>query len=254
VIEQLEVREGERTVLIDDLDSLVARFGADHRAVVVDRLARVLRDGGGRGIRVGLAAQRLTTDVQSLASLVPLRLWLRHASRQEFVMAGGEGGRHDDRLPPGGGLWCGDRVQVAWREPVEPPQIRARESPIEPTRPLAIVSTRVNWLIDRLTATNEVIELGAIQSDPRAALATAGPRRAVLIGDPDEWQSRWGALAALRSAADILLHGCSVADYRALTRAREPPPPLSSDPGLCWRLEPDGTATRARLPIGGGAS
>jgi S-DNA-T family DNA segregation ATPase FtsK/SpoIIIE len=232
-------RQNDLVVLLDDLDALLPRFGGDHAAAFEERLARVLREGPARGIRLVAAAQRLTAHVQQLAPLLPARLLLRQPNRQELVLAGGDGDAFTPALPPGGGLWFGDRVQVSR---VEPP-VRTSPSPRQATlraAPLAIVTPRVAALSAAAMAAGlTVVDLAL--ADP----SFLSPTTAV-IGDIDEWQSRWGAIAALRPVAEVLLEGCSAADFRALTRQRELPPPLS--PGLCWRLDPDGGASRARLP------
>jgi S-DNA-T family DNA segregation ATPase FtsK/SpoIIIE len=74
------------------------------------------------------------------------------------------------------------------------------------------------------------------------------PPDVAIVGDPEEWQSRWGAIAALRGRADILFLGCSIAEFRALSRSRQLPPPLAPDPRLGWLLRDDGSVGRARLP------
>jgi S-DNA-T family DNA segregation ATPase FtsK/SpoIIIE len=199
----------------------------------------------------------VTPDCQSLLTLLPARLWLRHASRNEFVVAGGEGGSFIDRLPPGGGLWQGERVQVVCAIPAERHERRPAESRISTRGPLAIVSTRVGIIRRHLEAQPgfTVVDVAAAGSDVHA-FAESKPQsastRLVILGDVDDWQSRWGALSALRPVAEILFDGCSPADFRVLTRSRELPPPLSPSNGLgtaplVWRLEQDGTATRARL-------
>lgn len=235
------------TVVADDLDAVLARFSPDHRAVVVERLARVLREGGSRGIRMAIAAQRLSSDVQLLAGLIPSRLWLRHASRHDLVLAGGDGSTHDDRLPPGAGHWRGDRVQVVLTEPRRELARPARETAVAAHENVAIVSSRAGWLTQRLGLRRRVAALSGSAND--IAQFFASNPGVALIGDVDDWQSRWGALAAARPVAGILFHGCTPADFRALTRSRELPPPASRDSAVCWRLEPDGAVTRARLPI-----
>jgi S-DNA-T family DNA segregation ATPase FtsK/SpoIIIE len=223
----------ERVVLLDDADSLFARFPAEYRQAFAERLAAVLRDGPRRGIRLVLGAQRMTAELQSLAGLVPARLYLRHASRQEFVLAGGEGAAYLDGLPPGGGLWRGHRVQVALTTVPDhevPPRVAELDS-----RPLAIVTTRVASVLAAL---------------PGSVPLSADPvKGAPVVGEAEEWQSRWGALAAVRPVAQVVFDGCSVADFRALTRSRELPPPLEGHPDLAWRLESDGTASRVRFPL-----
>ncbi len=249
LVQRLDAPGVPTTVLIDDLDALLARFSADHRASVLDRLARVLREGSAHGVRVALSAQRLSGELVSLSGLVPQRLWLRHASRQDLAMAGGDGATHDDSVPPGGGTWRGHRVQVVLRERVFAEYSSPVEHDVGGQRPLAIISTRSLWLSDRLQHSHTVIDLSSIAGDPREALRSDSPGRVVLLADVDEWQSRWGAVAAVRQVADVLFHACSTADFRALTRSRELPPPMRGDPALCWRLEPDGSATRVRLSL-----
>ena len=164
-------------------------------------------------------------------------------------MAGGDGATHDDTVPPGGGTWQGHRVQVVLRENPLTAHSSFSEHEVDDHSPLAIVSTRSLWLSDRLSASHTVIDLSSVSGDPREVFRTTSPDRVVLLADVDEWQSRWGALAAVRQVADVLFHACTSADFRALTRSRELPPPMPSDPALCWRLESDGSATRARLSI-----
>ncbi|MCU1578583.1 MAG: cell division protein [Rhodoglobus sp.] len=243
VLAELErVEAGERLVLFDDLDSLLSRFAVEYRQVFVERLVAIMRDGPARGIRVALAAQRLTPDAQALANLTGARLLLAHASRQDFVLAGGEGQAWLAGLPAGAGFWHGRRVQVASGAPRRPADSPALVEQLD-DRHLAIVSGRAHALLARL---GPAIDIGTAVGD--AAALASGAARVIVVGDVDEWQSHWGALGALRPAADIIFDGCSLADYRAITRSRELPPPLGADPQLCWRLNEDGTASRVRLP------
>ncbi len=228
----------ETLLVIDDLDSLVARFGADHRAGVVEALGRILRDGPTHGIHVVASAQRVGAELHVLASSIPARLMMRHSSRQEFVLAGGESADFVDGLAPGAALWRGHRVQVARVEVVEGAPATGREATLAPDRPLAIVSSRAAGLMSRFPG---AVSLADTLGDVRAAVLSSG----VLIGDIEEWQSRWGTVAALRPMAQIVFDGCSAADFRALTRSRQLPPPVG--PGVGWRLNEDGSASRVRL-------
>jgi S-DNA-T family DNA segregation ATPase FtsK/SpoIIIE len=225
-------------VVVDDLDSLVSRFGVEHRSAFVERLGSLLRDGPVRGIHVVLGAQRLTPDTQSLAALVPSRLLLRHSSRHDWVLAGGDGTTFVESLPPGGGVWKGHRVQVA-HVAVIGAAAPTGSVPAAGT-PLAIATTRLAELAALLPAAVNLADT----PDP-AALFAANPET-VLIGDVDEWQSRWGVLGSIRPVAHLLLHGCSVSDYRVLTRSRQLPPPIAPD--QCWLVHLDGAASRVTLP------
>jgi S-DNA-T family DNA segregation ATPase FtsK/SpoIIIE len=254
-------------LLVDDLDSLLARFPADYRAAFAERLARVLRDGPARGIHLVASAQRISAETVPLASLMPERLMLSHATRHDWVLAGGESSAFLGALPPGGGIWRGNRIQIACGAPSRPIDQAARAVDLAPDHPLAIVSPRARALVGRVGRLGLVIELGGVVGDVTAALdGRASARdgenvlhRPIVIGDVDEWQSRWGALAALRGRADILFDSCSVADFRALSRSRDLPPLIGElsgeqargDPAVCWRLNPDGSAERVRLELGG---
>jgi S-DNA-T family DNA segregation ATPase FtsK/SpoIIIE len=67
----------------------------------------------------------------------------------------------------------------------------------------------------------------------------------VLLGDPDAWQSDWATLTRARRDLPIVLHACGLADFRAITRSREVPPPLA--PGEVWLVE-NGRVDRAVFP------
>jgi S-DNA-T family DNA segregation ATPase FtsK/SpoIIIE len=238
----------ERLALLDDLDSLLARFTGDYRQAFVEQLTRLARDGSAHGVWLAMTAQRLSAEAQTLAAVVPARLFLRHSSRQEFVMAGGESAQFL-ALPPGGAVWRGDRAQIAVGAPRVLPKDRYPPETSLPGAALAIVTTRVAGVTARLqTAGYTVAPLAAITADPRELLTQSVGTPVALVGDVDEWQSRWGALAALRPVATLLFDACSVADYRAITRSRELPPPLPNDPGLGWRWTESGTARRFRMP------
>ena len=107
-------------------------------------------------------------------------------------------------------------------------------------RPWAIVSTRPAAAAECLTG--RVRMLSSLTDDPALVPGEA------LVGDPDEWQSRWGLIARVRDQADLILHECSLADVRLLTRSRRLPPPLAPGQSLAWRLRPDGALERVRLP------
>lgn len=235
----------EAVVAIDDLDSLLARFPVDYRDVFVERLARVLRDGPSRGVHVVLAAQRLTAELNSLAALVPSRLMLRHANRADFVLAGGDGAAFEGSLPAGGGFWRGTRIQaIADPEPLAVPTARADAHPSS-RRPWAVVTSRASTLTAQLTAAGlEVVALAGLVTGEGESTLRAGQ---VIVGEVEEWQSRWGLLPALRPAADVMFDRCTIADYRALTRSRELPPPLAPSSPLVW-LETEEGVRRARLP------
>jgi len=227
---------GPGVLVVDDADSLLARFPPDYRQVVVERLVALLRDGPERGIHVALSAKRLTAELTPIAALAPERLLLRHAGKQDWVLAGADAASFAAGLPPGAGVWRGDRVQVVRaRPPVG--EADPLVADLEPGRRLAVVTTRPAEVLALLA--------GAVRLGDEAP-------GAVVVGHVDEWQSRWGALAALGDA-QVVLDACTPADVRALTRTRELPPPLAGLRGVAWRLEPGGRLSRVRFDPGRGA-
>jgi S-DNA-T family DNA segregation ATPase FtsK/SpoIIIE len=230
----------ERLVVVDDVDALLARYAQEYREVIVERFTEALRDGPQRGLHLVASAQRLTSDLQRIATLMPSRLLLRQANRQEHVLAGGASMRYSASAAPGAGEWEGMRVQVATAgAPPSRAEMAPRSSVCAPDRPIAIVSSRSSIVVAKLR------DAGFVVVEPHET-ADLGAGVAIVAG-PDEWQSRWGAITALRDSAHILFDACTTADYRAITRSRELPPPLDGHPDLLWRWEPSGRASRVRL-------
>jgi S-DNA-T family DNA segregation ATPase FtsK/SpoIIIE len=75
-----------------------------------------------------------------------------------------------------------------------------------------------------------------------------GEAPVVLLGDPDAWQAEWALLNLARRELPIAVIGCSASELRAITRARDAPPPLGSRPGECWWVD-DGRVRRALLDL-----
>jgi S-DNA-T family DNA segregation ATPase FtsK/SpoIIIE len=231
-------------LLADDLDLVLSRCPADHAPELADLVARLLRDGPARGIRVVAAARRLAGPLHGLAPLFGARLLLRLASREEHVLAGGNGETFDSRGRPGAGWWDGAVVQVALPSPrprtaieVSPPVV----AEVPARGELAVVASRPRELADHWDQGRvRVRTLG----EPDAGEIRVDPGRTVLLGDPEAWQADWATLARARRDLPIVIHGCGVADVRAITRAREVPPPLH--PGEVWLVE-HGRVRRAVL-------
>lgn len=230
-------------LLADDLDALVGRLPEDHRSEFVERLVRLAREGPADGRHLAVAMRRIPGELQVLSSLLPMKLLLRHASRSELVLAGGDGAAHDPGAPPGAGTWQGSRVQVALGAATRPPDPVPLAEPW-PAGPVAVVTTRHAALAARLSASGL----------PVAGLETPAPAggTAAIVADLDQWQSHWGALAALRPLMPVVVDGCSAAELRQLTRSRQVPPPLR--PGQAWLITPDGAVRRTALPSPAGPS
>ncbi|HEU4849975.1 MAG TPA: FtsK/SpoIIIE domain-containing protein [Terrimesophilobacter sp.] len=239
-------------LLFDDVDILLGRFPPDHRAAFVDALTALHREGPAAGVRV---VSSCASAVASLSALCETKLVLRVPDRQEHSIAAGGVAGFDPSLPPGGGTWNGSRVQVVLvpkaarpdspRTPDLDPSILA--GPAETG--LAVVASAPAPLAARLGSFGRVTLLagGAAAAEP----AVEGGGKGLILGDPDAWNASWGLLGTLRSRAPVLFHGCSVAEYRALSRQRELPPPITSPQNDAWLLSPDGRVERVRLPAGG---
>jgi S-DNA-T family DNA segregation ATPase FtsK/SpoIIIE len=247
ILTALAARPEAVTLVIDDLDSLLARFPSDYRMEFVERLMMLLREGPSWGMGCAISAVRLGSDLSAHAGLFVHRLTLAQSSRHEHILAGGEGAHFREGLPPGAGIWQGARIQVAL--PAHP-LITARVDPIIDLGPgpIAIVTGRVA-LVTRSFAADRANDILPLDRELTSAIDGASGR-AVVIADPDQWQAQWGALIAVRSRATVVLHACSSSDFRALTRSRELPPLLANgDAEACWVLDENGFARRSRLPL-----
>jgi S-DNA-T family DNA segregation ATPase FtsK/SpoIIIE len=256
LVELLERPPSDVTlVLFDDLDLALARMDPDARHEFADLLSGLLRST--RRLSLVVTAQRLTGPLQSLAGLVDARLLLRQPSRDEHVLAGGDGSTFDARLPPGAATWTGSRghgasLQVAIgsaelppAELVDLPHLRPRIG-----RALAVVCRRPAELAPGLIAAGaRVIVLGdGAAPDADELRVSRGEAPVVLLGDPDAWQAEWALLNLVRRDLPIVVSGCSGSELRAVTRARDAPPPLGSRPGECWWVD-DGRVRRAVLDL-----
>ncbi|MGV8884093.1 MAG: FtsK/SpoIIIE domain-containing protein [Microbacteriaceae bacterium] len=250
VLEVAVASSEPKIIVIDDLDVLVGRFGDEHQHEFVNRLQSLLREGPSRGIYLVASAQRITSGLGALAALLPGRLVLRLADRNEHVLAGASGSTFHDALPPGRGLWLGHRVQVATSDHRFSAPIPANPEPLVlgNTGTLFVVSTRPHEVCERLAAAFSAAVISRVSQQPPGAVEISrGSETRILVGDPDDWQARWGALTAVRETIPIMIDGCTVADYRALTRDRQLPPPLAH-PASFWLIEPRCAPRRARLP------
>lgn len=242
-------------VLFDDVDLVVGRMDPDARHELIDLLTRFVR--GARRLSLVITAQRLTGALQGLAGLFDARLLLRQPSRDEHVLAGGDGSMFDPRLPAGAGAWTGSRgggatVQVAIgsaelpaAELVALPRLRPRNG-----RTLAVVCPRPGELASELGAVaGRVIVLGDEPAPADQELRISwGEAPVVLLGDPDAWQAEWGLLNLARRELPIAVIGCSASELRSITRARDAPPPLGTRPGECWWVDA-GVVRRALLDL-----
>jgi S-DNA-T family DNA segregation ATPase FtsK/SpoIIIE len=262
-LDRPDARTHGRLLLLDDIDAVLARWGEEHRAAGMDLLSGLLRDGAAAGLRLVVTVQRLTGALQALPALCQSRLVLRLPSVQEHQAAGEPPARYDQSLPPGGGLWLGRRIQLVLPDHRNQP---APGSPAMTVPPASAVAHSPHLIV---VAGSVARTLAALRSAafPRhrdvidlAAFGAAGPgpgarldvsdlgAGAVLVADVDTWQAHWSVLAGLRQRAPLLFDGCSIADYRAITRRRDLPPPLAPARARGWLLDLDGAVRRVTVP------
>ena len=258
-----------RLLLLDDADLVLGRADPDTRAELLELLARVARESAVLGIGLVISAQRLTGPLHALSGLFGSRLLLRMPSREEHVLAGGEGAAFDPELPSGAATWRGAVVQLALAPtplpPPRPPAIPFVE--LRRGTTTAVASTRVRELTSRLVAAGvRVVRVGdeggssgsgssgGVSGSPGPGGPDDGVRVArgappeVLLGDPDAWSGEWSLLGRVRRELPFVLDRCTPADHRALVRSRETPPPLRPGSDEVWRIT-EGETARARWAL-----
>lgn len=256
-------RPENRLLLLDDVDAVLARWGEEHRAAALDLLTGLLRDAPATGLRLGVTVQRLTGALQALPALCQSRLVLRLPSVYEHQAAGEPAAAFDDTLPPGGGHWRGRRIQLLHPDPEDHPD-RAHDPLPAATAPSAVTEVAGRTLVvvagipGRTIATlraaparyTEVVDLCALaRHRPGARLdLTEVAAGTALVADVDTWQAQWAILTGLRQTAPVLFDGCSIADFRMITRRRDLPPPLAAARGRGWLLGRDGAVQRVTVP------
>jgi S-DNA-T family DNA segregation ATPase FtsK/SpoIIIE len=254
-------------LLIDDLDSILARLDDDYATRLRDAVVELLRDGPRRSLWLMLTTQRLAGSLGVLSGFATGLLVLRVANRQEHLMAGGEGSTWIPHRPPGNATWRDATVQVAVAD-TEPPGLhvqhrsgRHRANPAAPpydfaAHALTLVvcpapSRRAEALLslNRAHPGREPVRVASLAGATRLTMADLSldqPDPVVLVGDSDDWNNQWALFTAVRQDADVLLEGCTVSEYRALTKRRELPP-LIAAPGHAWHVTPGGETRRVRL-------
>jgi S-DNA-T family DNA segregation ATPase FtsK/SpoIIIE len=256
-------------LLFDDFDSVLARWEPEHRLRALDLLTAVLRDGGSAGITCVVSVQRVSNGLQLLQTLCPNRLLLRTSNREEYLAAGGRSERFEQSLPPGGGLWQNQRIQLL--HPAEEGEGAGVPEPVPlPEAPTTAVSTEVptcsvivvagvpaqsaerfrQSTLDRNGSANRIVELGGLGTGAEHLDISQDTAATVFVGDADAWQGQWALLNTLRHRATMIFDDCSLADFRVISRRRQLPPPLAAGSGHLWVLHPDGSVKRGTLRNG----
>lgn len=245
---------GPGTVVIaDDLDLLLARLGDDHMMAARDRIERLVREARSRRTVVIASAQRATGPLGRIIDGMPRRLLLTHATRADYLAAGGESDHHA-HLPAGRGHLDGRLVQVLWHPPARETDATAiadRDPGPDPIpewhpgrQPVAFITPdgpRGRDALRRWSAR------GAAVARVDAPDADWAPGR-VLWGSPDVWLAHWRSLNEARSSGLLLIDVACAPQYRSLTSDTALPPYADPHARRAWLRTPRGTVTRVRLP------
>ncbi|MDO5052743.1 MAG: FtsK/SpoIIIE domain-containing protein [Pseudoclavibacter sp.] len=246
-------------VCLDDVDLLVARLGEEHGRLWVERVADLARSAGAH--RLVLAAQRLTGPCASLASLARRTLRLPFASRNDYVLSGGEGTDHLVDAPPGRGRCDRLLVQIARAEAPRrgperfwgPTRLPGTAKGAAPVR-LAVASARPVERAAGLRAAGwRILPVPAPGQPPQAEPAEpdrAG-RGAVFLGGFEAWQQSFGALRALSGTMPVVVDGASAGELRQLLPGGQTPPFIADPTATAVLRTPDGTMRRLRWPRDG---
>ncbi len=229
---------GRLLVVLDDLDAALAQGDAEQRADLAELVLRAARDGRREGVALAASARTTGGPMLGVAAAFEQRVLLRLPSREEHLLAGGDARSYRAERRPGAALWNGHEAQFATT-----PAPRPWLAPTPGVRLLdglwGLVTPRPGRWIARLEAAGI----------PAAPLDGAGvDARAVLVADAESWLADHAALSRVRQEGALLLHGCSRADHRMLTRSRVPIPPLAGADDA-WLVE-HGETRRVRI-LGG---
>nr|WP_246287123.1 FtsK/SpoIIIE domain-containing protein [Schumannella luteola] len=220
-------------LLVDDVDRLLDEAGDEARvdlAALLVRAARSLEVGGGALV---LGASRPLGGVSTLNSAIDRRLLLALPSREDHVMAGGDGRDWSVRRRPGSGIWGGAEIQVATAPAPPAHEIEVARVALDPTQTLAIATGRVGVVREGLRhAGTTTLTLDDVDRQGGAL-----PLGIPVIGDIDDWLADFGALDRARRSGRLLVHAASPADVRALTRIRRPLPPLDPRRDEAWCID-----------------
>ena len=219
-------------IVLDDVDTLLARLPADHAAAALSLLEAIVRDAGHGGYLVVLTARRLSGPLARVAETVSRRLVLATPGRAEHIAVGGAASGFDPSAPPGRGTLDGVLVQTAI---VPPPGEPARVEPDlwRPPRGLTGVviapGPRARSLVSAWQAGGATVRMVDEADD-----VGGDGSRTVLVGDPELWQRNWRTLTRIRLEHDLLIDAACGTAYRTLTGDRDLPPPCDSRGARAW--------------------
>ncbi|MFF2275057.1 FtsK/SpoIIIE domain-containing protein [Agromyces sp. NPDC058126] len=243
-----------RLLVIDELDTRFRSWPDDYRALALERLETVLREGRARGLAVAAATTQWLGVPHGLRDAFGVRLLLRHPTRAELAQAGGAGELWRAAEVPGSGQWRGRRVQVvdAPRPQVPSPARPVEHVPmleIEPGARIALVTTSPTPDAEVLRGVGRSpVVLGPHADAATLAALGRGDAPIVAVGSAEAWAAQWSLLPTIRETATILVRG-GASEYRALIADRALPPLLDEGGAQLWLRPPGGATVRRTWPI-----
>ncbi|QHC59295.1 FtsK/SpoIIIE domain-containing protein [Rathayibacter sp. VKM Ac-2760] len=223
-------------LLLDDADLLLRRCTDDERRRLLDALQTALRSGAAPLV---VTARRVTDGLAALRDSFDDVLLLRAAHRQEHQLLALHGEPFHADLPPGGGWWRGERMQV-FAAPPSPPERPRIAVPVVPMgrEPFVVLTERAANLRPSLEAAGVPVR--------SVADASGGslPPGAAVLGSVGEWSAARALLARMRTTAPVVID-VPVAEARLVLGPLPPAPRCSGDRVL---VAGDGRLRRARWP------
>lgn len=245
-------RASSQTVLIDDVDGLLASVPDEYASAMAGTIERMLRE---PHRTVVATARRIVGPLGRIADLFPHRAVLDQPSRAEFAAAGGDPGFHDSTTVPGRAFVAGRRAQVihvasthAAEVPTTAPEWTARGD-------AAIVTRAPSRVIDALRSrgvpVRALVDAGGARTWDEYAVTPAfdeGDRGVVVVGEPGAWQQRWGLLVEARDRHEVIVDAACAAELRMLTGERDLPPYCVPHTDRAWLVRSGERPTRVRMP------
>jgi|GEM_PF-6867240 len=218
-------------VLLDNLESITATYGHEHRDAFIQALQALLREGAGRGIFVAAATLDHGAVFAQLQNLMRSRLQMGPN--------------------PGLGFWCDLPTRIATTPGSEvrggaqfngsSPETSAPPVSWDDNASYLVVTHRPEQFIARLPAP----AASRTRIVTAAANTTPTTESAIYVGDVDDWQSAYNLLTTLRRTALIVFEDCTPSEVRALRLSRGLLP--YAPPGTSILLHPSGEAQRVRI-------
>ncbi|MFB7893332.1 FtsK/SpoIIIE domain-containing protein [Microbacterium sp. NPDC056044] len=234
-------------VLVDDLDAISLRLPPEYAQVVMERIESLVRRAPGAGVLVVAGAHRLTGPVSRVADLFPHRLVLPYATRVDHASAGADPSTFDAAAPAGRARLDGRTLQLAV-VPVPPRDTVEPDTPWVPVAALTGVVARRSPSGRRALAAWEQHGTRVLGVDEYVADPAAATGRAVVVGEPDDWQRHWRLLADVRGDHDLVIDTSCAPELRVLAGFRGVPPYCEPGAARAWLMSAGADPVRIVLP------